>query len=54
MDIFEMLRSMLGCTYISDIKFGAYKEKTIDLLKKMQVDSKQKADICNYLEIGVM
>jgi hypothetical protein len=54
MDIFEMLRSMLGCNYISDIKFGAYKEMAIDLLKTMQVDSKQKADVCNYLEIGVI
>ena len=54
MDIFEMLRFMLGCTYISDMKFGAYKEKAIDLLKKMNLDSKQKADICNYLEIGVI
>ena len=54
MDIFEMLRSMLGCTYISDIKFGAYKEKAIDLLKRMHIDSNQKADICNYLGIGVI
>lgn len=54
MDIFEMLRSMLGCMYISDLKFGTYKEQAIDLLKKMQVDSKQKADVCNYLGIGVI
>jgi hypothetical protein len=45
---------MLGCTYISDLKFGAYKEMAIELLKTMQVDSEQKADICNYLGIGVI
>lgn len=54
MDIFEMLRSMLGCMYISDLKFGAYKEQAIDLLKKMSLDSQQKADVCNYLGIGVI
>ena len=54
MDIFEKLRNKLGCTYISDIKFGECKNKAIDLLKKMQVDDSQKADICNYLGIGVI
>ena len=54
MDIFEKLRDKLGCMYISDIKFGECKEKAIELLKKMQVDGSQKADVCNYLGIGVI
>jgi hypothetical protein len=54
MDIFEKLRDKLGCMYISDIKFGERKDKAIDLLKKMQVDGSQKADICNYLGIGAI
>lgn len=54
MDIFEFLKDKLGCMYISDIKFGAYKEMAIDLLQQMQVDSKQKTDVCNYLGIGVI
>lgn len=54
MDIFEFLKDKLGCMYISDIKFGAYKEMAIDLLKKMNIDSKQKTDVCNYLGIGVI
>lgn len=54
MDIFEMLKDKLGCNYISDIKFGAYKEMAIDLLKTMSLDSQQKADVCNYLGIGVI
>lgn len=54
MDIFEFLKDKLGCMYISDIKFGAYKEMAIDLLKKMSLDSKQKVDVYNYLGIGVI
>lgn len=54
MDIFERLRAILGCDYISDIKFGEYKEKAIELLKRMHVDGSQKADVCNYLGIGVI
>lgn len=54
MDIFETLRSMLGCMYISDLKFGTYKEKAIELLKEIQLDDTQKADIYQYLEIGVI
>lgn len=54
MDIFEFLKDKLGCMYISDIKFGEYKEMAIDLLSKMQVDINQKADICHYLGIGVI
>lgn len=54
MDIFEFLRDKLGCMYVSDLKFGAYREMAVDLLKTMQVDSKQKADVCNYLGIGVI
>ena len=52
MDIFETLKSMLGCMYISDLRFGAYKEMAIDLVKEIATDSKQMADVCNYLGMG--
>ena len=54
MDIFEKLRDKLDCAYISDIRFGECRDKAVELLKKMQVDSTQKADICQYLGIGVI
>jgi hypothetical protein len=52
MDIFETLKSMLGCLYISDLKFGPYRELAIEMLKEIATDSKQMADVCNYLGMG--
>lgn len=54
MDIFEILKEELGCMYVSDLKFGIYREMAIVLLINMKVDKKQKAEICNYLGIGVI
>ncbi len=54
MDIFEFLKDKIGCMYISDLKLSAYKEMAIELLKTMNLDSKQKTDVCNYFGIGVI
>ena len=54
MDIFEYLKEKLGCMYISDLKLEAYKGMAIELLDKIQIDCQQRADICNYLGIGVI
>jgi hypothetical protein len=48
MDIFEMLKSMLGCMYISDLRF-TYKEMALELLKEITADSNQIADARNYI-----
>ena len=53
MDIFETLKSMLGCMYISDLKFGAYKEMAIELLKEITADSNQIIDAYNYIMGGI-
>ena len=48
MDIFETLKSMLGCMYVSDLRF-AYKEKALALLKELNTDSNQRAEVYNYI-----
>lgn len=53
MDIFETLKSMLGCMYISDLKFGVYKEMAIEMLKEINADSNQIADARNYIMGGI-
>lgn len=52
MDIFEILKSMLGCMYISDLKFGPYKYKALDLLKKLNFDGNQVAMAHHYITGG--
>ena len=53
MDIFELLRSMLGCMYISDLKFGAYKEAALELLIEITTDSNQITMVQNYILGGI-
>jgi hypothetical protein len=53
MDIFETLRSLLGCMYISDLKFRPYKDKAIEILKELKADSNQKAYALNYIMGGI-
>ena len=53
MDIFETLKSMLGCMYISDLKFGAYKEMALELLGTITADSNQIANAYNYIMGGM-
>lgn len=52
MDIFETLKSMLGCMYISDLRLTPYKDMVLELLKEITADSNQIADVCNYIGIG--
>ncbi len=52
MDIFETLKSMLGCMYISDLKF-AYKEMALELIKELKADSNQISDAYNYIMGGI-
>lgn len=51
MDIFEKLKTQLGCMYISDLKFSPYKDMAVELLGEMNADSKQMYDVCSYLGI---
>ena len=53
MDIFETLKSMVGCLYISDLRFGVYKEIALELLSDIKVDSVQIANARNYIMGGV-
>ena len=53
MDIFETLQSMLGCMYISDLKFGAYKEMALELLKELDTDGNQIIAAYNYIMGGM-
>ena len=53
MDIFEILRSMIGCMYISDLKFGIYKEMALELLTEIKADSNQIANAYNYIMGGI-
>lgn len=49
MDIFETLKSKVGCLYISDLRFGIYKEIALDLLKELNFESNQKTKAYNYI-----
>lgn len=56
MDIFEYLQNLIGCTFISDLKFGAYREKAVEILKQMDVsniDRRQIADAETYFGIAL-
>ncbi len=34
-DILELLKAAVGCTYISDLRFGESREKALDFLQNM-------------------
>lgn len=56
MDIFEYLKNCIGCTFISDLKFGAYKDEAISILAEMDtssIDKTQLADVSTYLGIAL-
>lgn len=56
MDIFEYLQNMFGCTCISDLKFGAYKDMAIEILKQMDISNispRQIADAEAYFGIAL-
>ena len=52
MDIFETLKSLLGCMYISDLRF-TYKKTALELLEQIDADRNQKADAYNYIMGGI-
>ena len=51
MDIFEKLKAKLGCMYISDLRFSPYRDMAVELLGRINADSKQMSDVCSYLGI---
>lgn len=53
MDVFETLKSMLGCMYISDLRFGMYREMALELLTEINADSSQIANVRNYILGGI-
>ena len=53
MDIFDTLKSMVGCMYISDLRFGVYKEMALKLLTEITADSNQIANARNYILGGI-
>ena len=56
MDIFEYLQNMLGCTFISDLKFGVYRRGAIEVLKQMDISNiskRQISDLENYFGIAL-
>lgn len=53
-DIFEYLRSIIHCDYISDIKYGEYRITAISVLNQINIaliQPNQYTDICQYLGI---
>ena len=51
MDIFETLKSMVGCMYISDLRFGEYKTLALELIHSLEFKSEQKTQALNYLGV---
>lgn len=57
MDLFEFLQICVGCMYMSDLKFGIYRDKAISVLNSMdksKFDSKQIADASRYFGIALV
>lgn len=51
MDIFETLKSMVGCMYISDLRFGDYKTLALELIHNLEFEPEQKTQAFNYLGV---
>lgn len=49
MDIFEKLKNKIGCTYISDMRFGIWQEIALEEIDKMNVTPNQKQEVINYI-----
>lgn len=52
MGIFETLKSMVGCMYISDLRFGGYNEIAKDLFKTLdssKFNSKEFEEVRQYI-----
>jgi hypothetical protein len=44
---------MIGCMYISDLKFTPYKETAMELLKEIATDTNQITKVNNYILGGI-
>ena len=44
-DIFETLKNILGCEYISDMKFEPYRTKAKEVLKSMELSILSLSDL---------
>ena len=53
MDIFETLKSMLGCMYISDLRFAPYNEMALELLAELNDVGTQITEVYNYILGGM-
>lgn len=54
LDIFEYLKDILSCDYISDMKDGSYNLAAISVLTDIDIElinPQQYQDICRYLGI---
>lgn len=52
MDVFEKLKSAIGCDYISDLRFEPHNAKAKELLKAMRIETCSIAelnDLADYL-----
>ena len=49
MDIFEKLKNKVGCTYVSDMRFGIWQEIALEELDKMGFNPNQKQEVINYI-----
>lgn len=50
--MFETLKSMVGCMYISDLKFGVYNERAKELFKTLDIskfNTKEFEDVRKYI-----
>lgn len=52
MSVFETLKSMVGCMYISDLRFGVYNEIAKDLFKTFDIskfNTKEFEEVRQYI-----
>ena len=50
LDLFEYLRKIIGCEFISDLRFGENRLKAIHIIKDYS-NHEQYAELCAYLNI---
>ena len=53
LDLFEFLKYILGCTYISDLKVNPYRDKAKLILSKLNLNNfsfKQLLDVVQYIQ----
>ena len=50
MDLFEELKSRIGCQYISDLRFGTYNELAKSIMRKINVDDYSLSELNDMAE----